>query len=181
MKEQEQETVSGAPEGSTLPKEDRFLAFNAATRFMKAYEASCKQFCRETGLTQTALDVLLFLANNPEFDNACDIVSHLGFKATHVSASVDRLVELGFVRRDAVLGDRRKFSLVVTDKAGDVVEAARALRKDFHCRVTQGVTPDDAATFMRIIHRVSQNIDAMEAAAKKRGAQASKPSEGKCL
>lgn len=156
-----------------ITQEDRFFAVNAATRFMKAYEASCKQFCRETGLTQTALDVLLFLANNPELNNACDIVAKLGFKSTHVSASVDRLVNLGFVRRDPVASDRRKLSLVVTDEAKGVVEGARAVRRSFQRRVTEGVLPEDAAAFMRIVAQVSQNIDAMETAAKKRTKQPS--------
>ena len=31
----------------------------------QAYNAVCKPLCQELGLSQTALDILLFLANNP--------------------------------------------------------------------------------------------------------------------
>lgn len=158
-------------------KEERFLAVNAATKFTKTYEALCKQFCREVGFTQTALDVLIFLANNPKLNNACDIVANLGFKPTHISASVDRLVELGFVRREPAPGDRRRFSLVVTEEAAPIVERGRAIRHDFYRQITKGISPDDIAAFNRIVRQVSQNIDDIEKAAKKRG---SKQTDGKC-
>ena len=35
-----------------------------------AYHAVCKPLCRELGLTQTAFDILLFLANNPSYRTA---------------------------------------------------------------------------------------------------------------
>ena len=39
-----------------------------------AYSALCHSLCRELNLPQTAFDILLFLANNPECDTASDIV-----------------------------------------------------------------------------------------------------------
>ena len=36
-----------------------------AQKVALAYGAVCKPLCRELGLTQTAFDILLFLANNP--------------------------------------------------------------------------------------------------------------------
>ena len=158
-------------------REERLLAVNAATKFTKTYEALCKPFCREVGFTQTALDVLIFLANNPKLNNACDIVANLGVKPTHISASVDRLVELGFVRREPAPGDRRRFSLVVTEEAEPIVERGRAIRRDFYRQITKGISPDDIAAFNRIVRQVSQNIGDIEKAAKKRG---SKQTDGKC-
>ena len=35
-----------------------------------AYSAMCRPLCRELKLTQTAFDILLFLANNPGHDTA---------------------------------------------------------------------------------------------------------------
>ena len=40
----------------------------------QAYNAVCKPLCQELGLSQTALDILLFLANNPDYKTARDIV-----------------------------------------------------------------------------------------------------------
>ena len=39
-----------------------------------AYNRTCKSLCQELKLPQTAFDILMFLANNPEFCTARDIV-----------------------------------------------------------------------------------------------------------
>ena len=60
-----------------------------------AYGAVCKPLCRELGLTQTAFDILLFLANNPSYRTARDIVEVRHIKANLVSVNVDKLVQEG--------------------------------------------------------------------------------------
>ena len=42
-----------------------------------AYKSMCKPLCHELKLPQTAFDILMFLANNPEFKTARDIVERL--------------------------------------------------------------------------------------------------------
>ena len=39
-----------------------------------------------------AFDILLFLANNPEYKTASDIVGYRGIKANLISVNVDKLV-----------------------------------------------------------------------------------------
>lgn len=39
-----------------------------------AYNAVCKPLCRELNIPQTAFDILMFLANNPDYSTAGDIV-----------------------------------------------------------------------------------------------------------
>ena len=48
------------------------------------------------GLTQLEMDILLFLANNPEYDTARDIVEVRKIKANLVSVNVDRLAQEGY-------------------------------------------------------------------------------------
>ena len=43
-------------------------------KFVVGYNAACKSLCQELKLPQTALDILLFLVNNPEYKTASDIV-----------------------------------------------------------------------------------------------------------
>ena len=61
----------------------------------QAYNAVCKPLCQELGLSQTALDILLFLANNPDYKTARDIVEVRHIKANLVSMNVDKLVQGG--------------------------------------------------------------------------------------
>ena len=61
----------------------------------QAYNAMCKPLCQELKLPQTAFDILMFLANNPDCTTARDIVEIRKIKANLVSVNVDRLVQEG--------------------------------------------------------------------------------------
>ena len=55
-----------------------------------AYAALCKPLCQKLHLTQTAFDILMFLANNPGYQTASDVVEMRKLKANLVSVNVDR-------------------------------------------------------------------------------------------
>lgn len=84
--------------------------FNNANRFIEAYHAVLQPICKETGLPPMAVDILMFIANNPESNTAGDICRCRGLKTGIVSVYVDRLVNEGLLLRQAVQGDRRKHS-----------------------------------------------------------------------
>ena len=86
-----------------------------------AYSAVCRPLCHELNLPQTAFDILMFLANNPEYTTARDIVEVRKIKANLVSINVDKLVGEDYLRREADTDDRRKTHLLCTDKAGAVI------------------------------------------------------------
>ena len=50
-------------------------------------------------LPQTAFDILMFLANNPDYKTARDIVEIRQIKANLVSVNVDKLVQEGYLER----------------------------------------------------------------------------------
>ncbi len=102
-----------------------------AHKFARAYAAACKPLCRELKLPQTAFDILMFLANNPGYRTAGDIVEVRRIKANLVSVNVDKLVREGYLRRETVEGDRRKTLLVCTERAQPVIERGRAVQSAF--------------------------------------------------
>lgn len=71
-------------------------------KFTLAYRKMCKPLCKELELPQTALDILLFLGNNPAYRTARDIVEIRRIKANLVSVHVDRLVREGYLERQQV-------------------------------------------------------------------------------
>ena len=82
-----------------------------------AYAALCKPLCQKLHLTQTAFDILMFLANNPGYQTASDVVEMRKLKANLVSVNVDRLVQEGYLVREADPADRRRTLLRCTEKA----------------------------------------------------------------
>ena len=70
-----------------------------ADKISRAYTRSCKALCHELDIPQTAFDILMFLANHPEYKSARDIVEIRRIKANLVSINVDRLVQEGLLVR----------------------------------------------------------------------------------
>ena len=75
-------------------------------KLYQAYQLACHPLCQAYHLPQTALDILLFLANNPEYHTARDIVEVRKLKANLVSVNIARLVEDGYLIRSPIPGGR---------------------------------------------------------------------------
>ena len=73
--------------------------------------------CKTYHLTRMELDVLLFLANNPDFDTATDIVEKRRLTKSHVSLAVNALVHKGYLSRIFRENNRKTVHLVLCGSA----------------------------------------------------------------
>lgn len=124
-----------------------------------AYMALCKPLCKKWHLTQTALDILMFLANNPEFTTARDIVEIRKLKANLVSVNVDRLVREGYLVRQEVAGDRRKTKLLCTSKADEIITQGRKLQQDFVALLFAGIDEGTRDILLGSMTKMEENLD----------------------
>ena len=127
----------------------------------QAYSAMCKPLCQELKLPQTAFDILMFLANNPDCTTARDIVEIRKIKANLVSVNVDRLVQEGYLERRAVAGDRRKTELLCTDKAQPVIARGRQLQSAFFQRLFADMDDGAQRAFFAAMEIMEQNLNAI--------------------
>ena len=130
-----------------------------AIKTSQAYNAVCKPLCQELKLPQTAFDLLMFLANNPDRRTASDIVEFRHIKANLVSMNVDRLVKEGYLERRAVAGDRRKTALLCTEKADLIIRKGRVVQNAFFKRLLDHVEPADQEVFFRTMELIGKNLD----------------------
>lgn len=113
-----------------------------AEKLSKAYSETCKPLCHELNIPQTAFDILLFLANNPEYKTARDIVEIRKIKANLVSVNVDKLVNEGYLERKSVEGDRRKVNLICTEKSKEIIQEGQKLQQSFVEKLFEGMDED---------------------------------------
>ena len=130
-----------------------------AKRFMDAYSAAMRPLSREFAIPQTAAEILLFLANNPENRTAKDICTMRRLKPGIVSLHVDTLVTLGFLERKSVPGDRRKLHLEPTEKASSIIARGRQMQERFAQTLAQGLSPEELSCFARCMETISQNLE----------------------
>ena len=102
-------------------------------RILDAYTVVMQPLSAELDMAPNAVDILLFLANNPGLDTARDICTYRRLKPGIVSFHVDKLVREGYLLR-----------------ARDPGERFKRLR---------GVAPDALETFQRCLTAFAQNLD----------------------
>lgn len=105
-------------------------------------------------MTQMEINVLLFLANNPQFDTAAELVNIRRLAKSQVSAAVESLVTRGYLERQV---DGRRIHLLLTEKATTVISEGHACQKLFSETIFTGVSEEERAQLSALLDRIAQN------------------------
>lgn len=135
------------------------IGIEFAENLSKAYSMTCKPLCRELKLPQTAFDILLFLANNPEYRTARDIVEVRKIKANLVSVNVDKLVKEGYLERKSVEEDRRKVQLLCTEKSKEIIQKGQELQQTFIQRLFAGMDEEMKQIIQQGMRQMEENME----------------------
>ena len=132
--------------------------FDALSRAKKEYSRCLEPMCRDFGLTQNELAVLLFLNNNPSLDRAADIVSCRGIAKSHVSLAVTSLEAQGILTRRYDPADRRACHLVLTEKGTEIAEAGAERQRQFFEALYVGISPEERELMRSVAQKIMNNI-----------------------
>lgn len=133
--------------------------FDHANKIIKAYHNQLQPLCKQTDLPPLALDILLFIANNPEKATAKDICFIRGIKSGIVSVHIERLVQNGLLKRASFAGDRRKNMLAHTPAAEEIITSGRAIQKAFAEKLVCGISQTDMLVWKNILDTVDRNLE----------------------
>ena len=136
-----------------------YQVYTAARELLEGYTAAMQPLCRREGLAPNGVDILLFLANNPDCTTARDIVEIRKIKANLVSVNVDRLVQEGYLERRAVAGDRRKTQLLCTEKAQPVIARGRQVQERVFARLLDNTDAPTREASFRTMEVIGKNLD----------------------
>ena len=125
---------------------------------MRAYDHCLAPVQEASGLNRMELDVLLFLANNPAYDTAADMVRRRGLSKSHVSATVERLVQRGLLTRGADPADRRTVHLLPTSAAQEAIAQGRAAQEEIGRWMLRGISAEDQAALSRVLTQMLDNL-----------------------
>jgi MarR family transcriptional regulator for hemolysin len=111
------------------------------------------------GITQLEMDVLLFLANNPPYDTARDIVEKRHLAKSHVSVGVEALVNRGLLERQKREGNRKTIHLRPTDTAAPLIAAGQAVQRQYGDLLLAGFTEEERSELFRMLEKVGENVE----------------------
>lgn len=122
------------------------------------YTATVAPVCEKHGLTYMEFTVLMFLANNPLFDTASDIVKYRHPSKSHVSMSLRSLQDRGLVRGEYHEPNRRTIHLTVLEAAKAIIADGRAAQQAYGDILFAGFSEAERAQFMAFMNRIDGNI-----------------------
>ena len=126
--------------------------------FRRSYEAALRPVELEYDLTRNEVDILLFLANNPDCNTASDIVELRGLTKSHVCKSVASLSCRSYISETLDRQDRRRVRLTLLPASAKAVQAALEVQQAFFERLYQDFTPEEHLVLSSALNKISHNI-----------------------
>lgn len=121
-----------------------------------------EQACLETGISLPQYRLLLWVRHGPR--RAAELADRIAVRPPTVTALVDGLVELGFLARGPVAGDRRGIALTLTPNGRATLDRTESELGDLLCSI--GSRSDSN----RVLNGLDEFADALELELVDRGA-----------
>ena len=128
---------------------------------IKALYSKCVEgVCVKHGITRMELDILLFLANNPCFDTATDIIEVRYLSKSQVSSSIKLLEQCGYLRKEYLECNRKTAHLRICKEAMDIIRDGQAAQEEFISIMLSGFSREEIDRMKQYNDRILRNIDA---------------------
>jgi MarR family transcriptional regulator for hemolysin len=150
---------NGTVQKRTIGEYMKNQIWNAMQVIGRLYEEYLEPVCMQYALTRAELDVLLFLANNPEYDRAADIIEIRHVAKSHVSLSVKTLMAKGYLKGSYSQANARDVHLKVTAKAASSIAAGRKAQKEFEKILLKGLSKDDIRHLQESTQKIIENAE----------------------
>lgn len=129
-------------------------------KLKRAYDTYILEMLDTFHMTKLEIDILGFLANNPDYDTAKDIELVRQFKKSNISTAVDALLHKGMITKIQDEEDRRVMHLKLMEEATPIVKKIQAVQETFFKQIFQGISKLEMeqyfTTFMKMIDNASQ-------------------------
>ena len=128
----------------------------------RVYNRMMKETARQCGITKPAMDILLFLHNNPEYNKASDVSERRFLAKSYVSRAVDLLQKEGYLQVDMDPQDRRVLRLTPLEKADDIIAQGMETQERFSKWLYKNVSTEEMEEMHRIYSKIMVNLDEMQ-------------------
>lgn len=129
-----------------------------SSQFRRLYDKNIKGMAERYGLTPAEVNVLLFLANNPEYDTGKDISELRLLPKSCVSRAVDSLIRQGFLASHEDEKDRRILHLSILPAAAGVVMDAQDSQQEFLSCTFHNFSEEERQSLDHLMTKLTENI-----------------------
>lgn len=129
------------------------------TRLSLRWRVQLNNELKKKGLTQSRLNILLFLSHHGECVAQKDIAEHIGIKAPTIGRLLDSLEEMGLVVRPRSPDDRRIRTVHLTPAARSCCAQAEMIASELRHKAMDGLTSDSLEHCLAVLEQVLSNLN----------------------
>lgn len=127
-----------------------------------AYQHYCQSVMQDWDVNATSFQIIMFLANNPQYNTARDLCRMRGIKTGIASVSIEQLIQRGYLERKTDSADRRIQRLFVTESAAGLVKRGREVQREFFSLVADCLTEKELETYLRLQEKIMTRVEQLE-------------------
>lgn len=133
-------------------------ALLTGSQFKRLYEKKIRNMATRYALTPAEINVLLFLANNPDYNTAKDISEMRMLPKSCVSKAVDSLIRQGFLTSSEDEKDRRILHLFILPSSDGIVTDARSAQEEFFSHVFRNFSQEERDMLDALTKKLVNNM-----------------------
>ena len=126
--------------------------------FKELYHLVYSEYGEMYHLTETEMEILLFLRDDSVYNTARDICMMRGIAKSNVSNGIRMLERKGYVRIQIDESNKRIHRLFLTEKSRPVADVLYKAQKDCMARILDGITEEEIASMYQFFEKCDSNI-----------------------
>ncbi len=134
------------------------IMFTNLSKYKKLYEKKLCRIYEKYDLRKIDMEIIVYLANCGSEDTARDIANTNMFTKGHISQSVKRLNELGFVSITQDEKDMRVQHLKLTGNVEPMIKELKEEKDKVAACVFSGVTEEENKVLAKVFEKMCSNI-----------------------
>lgn len=129
-------------------------------RYKRLNERKIEKVMHEYNLRKIDLEIMIYLKSCGEKDTAKDIAGTEMFTKGHISQSVSRMRDLGYVEVEQDKKDLRLQHLRLTEGARKILDDLTSVKREVEECVFAGITDKEKRLMQAVLQKISSNISA---------------------
>lgn len=140
-----------------MNKRRKYDFFRRYTSSKKAMDNLFYKVSKKTDLAVNEIRLLLFLHQNKELDIASEIVENLMISKSHVSYTVEKLKNKGYIIKVQDEKDKKKFHLKLTEKADNILKIIKSEQNKLNDISFKDITENEKKQFIQTFNKILNN------------------------
>lgn len=124
----------------------------------QTYENFKKKIMNKFSLTSAEVDVLMFLANNEEYDTAIQIAKIKKMPKSHVSLAVKTLINKNYLKGVYLNNNNKNIHLKIEESALRIIEYGKKTQEEFTKLLFLNFTDNEKEIFLKLHKKIANNI-----------------------